>query len=109
MSAPIPLPVQRALVRLGENISLARRRRNMTQRMLAERIGASVSTVRRMEEGYPGTALHHLARTLQVFGELSRLEQLLDAAQDPVGLALMEERVPLRVRPARSTDDSGAF
>lgn len=68
MVAPLPLPVERALRRIGRGISLARRRRHMSQDMLAERIGASVNTVRRMEEGSPGTALQHFARALQVFG-----------------------------------------
>ena len=64
-----PLPVARSLTRLGQAISLARRRRHLTQEDLAQRIGASTHTVRRMEAGHPGTAMIHLARALQVFGE----------------------------------------
>ena len=79
-------------------MSLARRRRSLTQAMLAERLGTSVMTVRRMEDGHPGTALQYLARALQVFGELDKLGDLLDTAQDTVGLMLMDERVPVRVR-----------
>jgi DNA-binding XRE family transcriptional regulator len=81
----------------------------MTQQMLAERIGASLNTVRRLEEGYPGTALQHLVRALQVFGELGQLDQLLDTSQDSVGLALMDEQLPQRVRTPRRTPESGAF
>jgi hypothetical protein len=51
-----------------------------------------------MEDGRPGTALQYLARALQVFGELEKLNVLLDSAQDTVGLILMDERVPVRVR-----------
>lgn len=58
-------------------------------------------TVRRMEAGHPGIALQHLARALQVFGELDKLADLLDSAQDAVGLVLMDERVPKRVRKAK--------
>ena len=101
MSLPIPLPVDRAIKKLGADLSLARRRRNMTQAMLAERLGTSVMTVRRMEDGHPGTALQYLARALQVFGELDKLNGLLDTAQDAVGLVLMDERVPKRVRKPR--------
>ena len=79
-------------------MSLARRRRHMTQAMLAERLGTSVMTVRRMEEGRPGTAVHYVARALQVFGELEKLNALLDSAHDTIGLILMDERVPVRVR-----------
>jgi hypothetical protein len=66
--------------------------------MLAERIGTSVITVRRLEEGSPGIALQYLARALHVFGELDKLSLLLDSAQDAVGLMLMDEQVPIRVR-----------
>ena len=109
MNSPIPLPVDRALRRLGQNVSQARRRRHMSQEMLAERIGASLNTVRRMENGDPGTALQHFARALHVFGELNKLETLLDTSQDAIGLALMDEKLPQRVRMLRRTPESGAF
>jgi DNA-binding XRE family transcriptional regulator len=98
MNTPLPLPVDRAIKKLGADLSLARRRRNMTQAMLAERLGASIMTVRRMEDGHPGTALQYLARALQVFGALEKLNAMLDSSQDTVGLIMMDERVPVRVR-----------
>ena len=109
MKTPTPLPVDRTLRRLGQNIALARLRRNLSQAALAERIGASVNTVRRMEAGYPGTALQHFARALQVFGALDGLDQLLDTQQDSIGLALMDEKVPRRARLPKPKTDSGAF
>lgn len=95
---PMPIPVVRSLRRLGTSLSLARRRRHLTQEDLAGRMGASINTVRRMEAGHPGMALGHVARALQIFGELSALDQLLDTAHDTVGLTLMDEKLPLRVR-----------
>ena len=108
-TTPLPLPVTRSLNRLGQAVSLARRRRHRTQQDLAERIGASANTVRRMEAGYPGTALVHFARALQVFGELDKLDQLLDTPHDTIGLMLMDEKLPQRVRKSRKTPESGAF
>lgn len=107
MAIPLPLPVVRTLRRMGQNVSLARRRRHISQEDLAGRIGASVNTVRRMESGYPGTALQHFVRALHVFGEIDKLDQLLDTSQDSVGLVLMNEQLPRRIR--RKTRDSGAF
>lgn len=106
---PPPLPVVRSLTRLGQAISLARRRRHLTQQDLAQRIGSSANTVRRMEAGHPGTALVLIARALQVFGELDKLDQLLDTPQDTIGLSLMDEQLPQRVRKPRKTPESGAF
>jgi len=94
---------------VGRSISLARRRRHLSQEALAERIGASVNTVRRMEDGHPGTALQHFARALQVFGELDKFETLLDTAQDAIGLSLMDENLPQRVRTPRRAREPGAF
>jgi transcriptional regulator with XRE-family HTH domain len=107
--SPLPLPVARSLTRLGLAISLARRRRHLTQEDLAERIGASVQTVRRLEAGHAGAAMVHLARALQVFGELDKLNQLLDTPQDTIGLMLMDEKLPQRVRKSRKSPESGAF
>lgn len=108
-NSPIPLPVERALRRVGRSVALARRRRYLSQEDLAERIGASVSTVRRLEGGHPGTALQHFARALQVFGELEKFEKLMDTAQDSIGLALMDENLPQRVRTPRRAREPGAF
>jgi transcriptional regulator with XRE-family HTH domain len=106
---PLPLPVERAIAKLGRDISLARRRRQLTQASVAERIGASLATVRRLEKGDPRIPLHFIARTLQVFGELDRLNQLLDTGEDQIGLSLMDEQLPKRVRTRKAHDQSGAL
>jgi len=98
MELPLPAPVERALRKLGEDISLARRRRHISQASLAERMGASVSTVRRMEQGDPRVPIHFFARALHVFGEIRALEDVLDTSNDDIGLTLMDEQVPKRVR-----------
>jgi transcriptional regulator with XRE-family HTH domain len=95
---PLPVIVQRTLKKLGGDINRGRRRRGLTQQALAERVGAGLSTIKRLEAGDPRMQLHVLARVLQVFGELDRLSDLLDSAQDDVGLALMDEQLPQRVR-----------
>ncbi len=104
MKKQIPLPVDRALKKLGRDLSLARRRRNLSQDMLAERLGTSVSTIRRMEDGHPGIAIQYVARAMQVFGELDRLNNLIDTANDDIGLVMMDEKLPVRVRKPRSGD-----
>lgn len=100
---PIPAPVARALVKLGQDLSLARRRRNISQASMAERIGASLNTVKRMEKGDHRVQLHFVARALHVFGEIQKLADLLDTREDAIGLVLMDERVPLRIRARKNT------
>ncbi|PZO12053.1 MAG: transcriptional regulator [Burkholderiales bacterium] len=101
MATATNLPVDRALKALGQNIELARRRRGMSQADLASRMGVSVSTVRRLEDGNSGTALVYLGSALQVFGELEKLRLLLDTPTDSVGLALMDAELPTRVHSKR--------
>lgn len=81
----------------------------MSQAMLAERIGTSERTVRRIEAGDVTISLHYVARALHVFGELERLSMLLDSSQDSIGLLLMDERLPQRVRIPKRSKDSGAL
>lgn len=88
---------------------MARRRRHLTQASLAERIGASLATVQRLEQGDPRIALHFVVRTMQVFGELERLNQLLDSGEDAIGLTLMNEQLPQRVRTRKGVTNSGAL
>jgi transcriptional regulator with XRE-family HTH domain len=94
----------RVLKRLGSHISLARRRRRWSQKDMAEQIGASVSTVRRLESGDPGIALQHLVGVMVAFGEMDQLNNLLDTSRDTVGLLLQDGELPKRVR-ARSSNE----
>lgn len=106
---PLPMPAERAIRKLGSDLALARRRRHISQQSLAERMGASLSTVRRMEKGDPRVPIHFIARALQVFGEIEALAGLIDSARDDIGLVLMDERLPQRVRSKRSKDETGAL
>jgi transcriptional regulator with XRE-family HTH domain len=100
---PLPVPAARAVAKLGRDISLARRRRRLSQASLAERCGIGLNTLRRLEKGEPSGSIEHLARILHVLGEIDRLEQLLDTSADTVGLILMDEALPQRIRRRRST------
>jgi transcriptional regulator with XRE-family HTH domain len=93
------LPVSRALSKLGDDLSRARRRRRLSQASFAQRSGISIATLRRMERGdLGGVRLEYLARAIHVLGEIGRLEHLLETGEDPVGLMLMDQDLPKRVR-----------
>ncbi|AZS81733.1 helix-turn-helix domain-containing protein [Achromobacter spanius] len=94
----MPRPVDRALHRLGQDISTARRVRRLSQEDLAQRIGTSLSTVRRMEDGYPGTALNTFLRALHVLGRLDEMVKVMATENDSLGMELVREQLPQRVR-----------
>jgi transcriptional regulator with XRE-family HTH domain len=99
----LPKPVERALHRLGQDVSTARRMRRLSQEDLAQRIGTSLSTVRRMEDGYPGTALHTFLRALHVLGRLDAVVKVMAMENDVLGMELVREQLPQRVRTPRGS------
>lgn len=107
--APLPVPVVRALEKLGHDLSLARRRRMLTQESMAERIQTSVATLRRLEKGDPRISIGVIAQAFLVLGELNQISGLLDTATDEIGLSLMNEQLPQRVRNKKRTVSSGAL
>jgi len=106
---PVPVPVVRALEKLGHDLSLARRRRMLTQASMAERIQTSVATLRRLEKGDPRISIGVIAQAFLVLGELNKITCLLDTATDEIGLSLMNEQLPQRVRNKKHTVSSGAL
>ena len=70
--------------------------------LLAERAFISRNTLTRVEKGDPGVSMGIYASVLFVLGMEDRMGDLADAANDPVGLSLEEERLPRRIRASRS-------
>jgi transcriptional regulator with XRE-family HTH domain len=98
----LPLTIQRLLKKLGGDVSIARRRRNLTVAIVAERAFIGRNTVTRVENGDPGVSVGIYATVLFVLGMADRLNNLLDPASDEVGLALESERLPIRARVSAS-------
>ena len=100
-SRATPLSVRRALSKLGQDLSVARRRRRIPMALLAERAFISSRTLSRVERGDPRVALGIYATVLFVLGMVEQLAELADPKADRLGLALDEERLPKRVRSPR--------
>lgn len=105
----LPSPVARALKKLGQDLSLARRRRQLSQASMAERIQISVATLRRMEKGDPRIPIGTIAQAFFILGDLNKISALLDTASDDIGLSLMNEQLPQRVRGKTVNKPSGAL
>ena len=95
---PMPLPVQRALAKLGDDIRTARIRRRIPTALMAERAMITRTTLRKVEKGDAGVSLGIYATVLFLIGMTSRLADLVDIRNDHLGLQLDEERLPKRIR-----------
>lgn len=100
-AATAPIPVRRALRKLGHDIRDARRRRRIPVTIMAERASISRMTLSKVEKGDPGVSLGTYATVLFVLGLIDRLEELADVRHDSVGLELEEEHLPERIRHPR--------
>lgn len=96
-----PLPVQRALRKLGQDLCNARKRRRIPMRLAAERASISRATLSKIERGDDGVSLGAYARVLFVLGMIGRLAELVDTAADELGLELETENLPKRIRISR--------
>ena len=98
----LPIPVRRALRKLGHDIRDARRRRRIPAAIVAERASISRVTLLKIEKGDPGVAMGLYATVLFVIGMAERIGDLADAKNDSVGLQLEQERLPQRIRTSRN-------
>lgn len=94
----LPIPVRRALRKLGQDIRDARRRRRIPSVMLAQRASMSRTTLGKIEKGEAGVSLGNYATVLFALGLIDRLSILADVRHDTRGLELDEERLPQRIR-----------
>lgn len=87
---------QNILARIGENIKLARLRRKLTVRSMAERAGIAVSTLSNIEDGSPSVSLGSYLQVLSIL----RLEEhlMLIADQDPLGRQIQDAGLIVKKR-----------
>ena len=100
----LPIPAQKALRKLGQDISSARRRIPMS--LMAERAGMVRTTLAKIEKGDPTVSLGGYASVLFVLGLTDRLKDLVDANHDLIGRELAEEALPKRIYLSRSAKKS---
>ena len=101
-----PIPVKRALRKLGQDIRDARRRRRIPVDIMAERASISRTTLNKVEKGDQGVSMGIYARVLFVLGMAERLADLADVTSDALGLELEEAELPQRIRRSRRSPQS---
>ena len=100
-SSATPVPVTRALRKLGHDIRDARRRRRIPVAILAERASISRMTLNKIEKGSAGVSAGNYARVLFSLGMADRLADVADPRHDAVGREIEEEHLPERIRFSR--------
>ncbi|ASZ53454.1 helix-turn-helix domain-containing protein [Vibrio parahaemolyticus] len=79
---------QAVLSTLGENITLAMKRRGITQDMMHNRTGISKPTLRKITKGDPSVSLGHYVNVLSVLGLLDDIAKV--AFDDELGRKLQD-------------------
>lgn len=93
-----PIPVKRALKKLGQDLRDARKRRRIPMRLAAERASVSRSTLDKIEKGDEGVSLGAYAKVLFVLGMIQKLAEIADPKFDELGMELESESLPKRIR-----------
>lgn len=92
IKATLPIRVEDELVRIGRNIKLARKRRQMSVAELSTRMFVDKKTLRRLEQGEAGVGIGVLANAMYCLG-LSGFAELAAPETDRQGVLLEEQRL----------------
>ena len=94
----LPREAQAALQKLGSRLRRARITRKWTVAELAERMFVTPATVRRLEQGHPGTSLGVMATALHLFELTPDLDRMATLDSDRVSSMRLSQALPQRVR-----------
>ncbi len=93
-----PIPVKRALQKLGRDLCNARKRRRIPMQLAADRASISRITLSKIERGDEGVSIGAYVRIIFVLGMIDRITELVDPSFDTLGIGLEEDQLPKRIR-----------
>lgn len=92
---------RQALVKLGADIAVARKKRRISTVSMAERAFISRATLYKVEKGDPTVSMGIYATVLAILGLAGGLAEIADRINDSLGLDLDEDRLPKKIMPVR--------
>lgn len=95
---------QRIMDSLGENLKLARLRRDLSAEQVAERAGIGRSTLVKVEKGDAGVAIGTYLKVLFVLNLEKDLEQV--AQDDQLGRRLQDAKLMVKERASKKMSDA---
>jgi len=104
--APLLPSTTEFLQRFGERLRLARLRRRLTAKQVAERAGMAPMTLRNLERGSAGVTMGAYLAVMQVLGIEKDLDLL--GAADPMGRELQDARMTVRGKPSVRAEPSAS-
>jgi len=99
-TAVIMPQTEKILATMGEQIKMARLRRNLSVELVAERAGISRATLWAVEKGSPSVAIGFYAAVLHALNNMDS-DLLLIAKDDELGRKLQDLELPVRKRAPR--------
>ena len=102
----LPRSARRMLDKLGADLRNARLRRRIRAATLAARAGISRTTLHKIERGDAGVSIGRYLAVLWVLDMHSGVGDLADRRRDRVGLDVLDEQLPQRVRLPRGSRES---
>jgi transcriptional regulator with XRE-family HTH domain len=103
----LPRSARSALLKLGEDIAVARKKRRISTVSMAERAFISRGTLYKVEKGDPSVSMGVYATVLSILGLADGLGATADRRNDSLGLDIEEDRLPKKVQP-RSRKRTGS-
>ena len=99
------LSVKLGLKRLGNDLCKARKRRRIKEELMAERIGVTRATLKRMEQGMPTVSMGTYAAAVFVLSpeKFKEFVAILSSENDVLGQTILDMNLPKRIRSGNRT------
>lgn len=93
----LPIPVNKALQKLGSDLKEARIKRRLTMALVEERAGITHVTLTKVEKGDAGVSIGIYTKVMFVLGLIDNIYNLAEPDNDVVGKMYDKENLPKRV------------